>query len=270
MLRTTCLTAAVAIAAPAFGQVAELTVQPGQSSASAQICLEPSGLGQRCDTDGSSISGMIDIELDDYDMPGAISIHDFDLALDGTLEYNMDWGSFIGGVDITLTGVTISYATPGIPTGPVVVDGAGDFEFPAVGAFTTGTGSFAGYGLVLEGLIGSGTFDLADFGAVESSLAGNIAVNGGQITLTGFQTFANSGEIEGVTATIDGSATIVAIGEVPPCPGDFNGDGTVNTQDVLAFLNAWTANDPSADCTDDGSINTQDVLCFLNAWTTGC
>ena len=26
----------------------------------------------------------------------------------------------------------------------------------------------------------------------------------------------------------------------PPCPGDFNGDGIVNTLDVLAFLNAWT------------------------------
>lgn len=27
----------------------------------------------------------------------------------------------------------------------------------------------------------------------------------------------------------------------PPCPGDFNGDGLVNTLDVLEFLNAWTA-----------------------------
>ena len=28
------------------------------------------------------------------------------------------------------------------------------------------------------------------------------------------------------------------------CPGDFNADGTVNTLDVLAFLNAWTAGCP--------------------------
>ena len=26
-----------------------------------------------------------------------------------------------------------------------------------------------------------------------------------------------------------------------PCPADFNGDGVVNTQDVLRFLNAWVA-----------------------------
>ena len=269
MLRTTALVAA-AFATPALAQVADLAIQPNQSSVSAQICLEPTGLGERCDTDGTSISGGIDIELDNYAVPTAISIDDFSLALDGSLEYNMDWGFFVGGVDITLSGVTISYATPGSQTGPVAVDGAGDFDFPAVAATITGTGSYSGYGLILEGLIGDGTFNLADFGAVESSIAGNISISGDQITLTGFQAFSNSGEIEGVSTSIDGSATIVATGTVPACPGDFNGDGVVNTQDVLAFLNAWTSDDPSSDCTGDGNINTQDVLCFLNAWTAGC
>ncbi|MFG0244088.1 MAG: GC-type dockerin domain-anchored protein [Phycisphaerales bacterium JB054] len=54
------------------------------------------------------------------------------------------------------------------------------------------------------------------------------------------------------------------------CYADFNGDSSVNTQDVLAFLNAWNADDPSADCNGDSSINTQDVLCFLNLWNAGC
>lgn len=54
------------------------------------------------------------------------------------------------------------------------------------------------------------------------------------------------------------------------CYADFNGDGSVNTIDVLAYLNAWVANDPKADCNGDGSINTIDVLCFLNAWNDGC
>jgi len=54
------------------------------------------------------------------------------------------------------------------------------------------------------------------------------------------------------------------------CVADFNGDGSVNTQDVLAFLNAWTAGDDTADINGDGSINTQDVLAFLNLWTAGC
>ena len=54
------------------------------------------------------------------------------------------------------------------------------------------------------------------------------------------------------------------------CDADFNGDGEVNTLDVLAFLNAWSAGDPSADFNGDGTVNTLDVLAFLNAWSTGC
>ena len=54
------------------------------------------------------------------------------------------------------------------------------------------------------------------------------------------------------------------------CPADFNGDGTVNTLDVLSFLNAWSAQDPSADFNGDGTVNTLDVLAFLNAWSAGC
>ena len=54
------------------------------------------------------------------------------------------------------------------------------------------------------------------------------------------------------------------------CAADFNGDGEVDTLDVLAFLNAWSAGDPSADFNGDGAINTLDVLAFLNAWSAGC
>ncbi len=55
-----------------------------------------------------------------------------------------------------------------------------------------------------------------------------------------------------------------------PCEADFNGDGLVDSRDVLAFLNAWTAHGPGADFNGDGAIDTRDVLAFLNAWTVGC
>ncbi|MFG0242708.1 MAG: GC-type dockerin domain-anchored protein [Phycisphaerales bacterium JB054] len=58
--------------------------------------------------------------------------------------------------------------------------------------------------------------------------------------------------------------------EVPGCDADINGDGVVNTQDVLAFLNLWAAGDARGDFNGDGTVNTQDVLAFLNAWNTGC
>lgn len=55
-----------------------------------------------------------------------------------------------------------------------------------------------------------------------------------------------------------------------PCIADFNGDGAVNTIDMLEFLNAWTAQNPEADINGDDSVNTIDVIEFLNAWTQGC
>ncbi len=54
------------------------------------------------------------------------------------------------------------------------------------------------------------------------------------------------------------------------CPADFNGDTVVNSLDVLAFLNAYNANDPSADFNGDTVINSLDVLAFLNAYNAGC
>ena len=68
-----------------------------------------------------------------------------------------------------------------------------------------------------------------------------------------------SGLVEGFVATVPVS-----------CPADFNGDGAVNTLDVLAFLNAWAAGEPQADFNQDGMVNTLDVLAFLNAWNVGC
>ncbi len=53
-------------------------------------------------------------------------------------------------------------------------------------------------------------------------------------------------------------------------PADFNDDATIDTQDVLAFLNAWSAGDPSADIDGNGLVDTRDVLGFLNLWVGGC
>lgn len=52
-------------------------------------------------------------------------------------------------------------------------------------------------------------------------------------------------------------------------PADFNSDGSVDTVDVLRYLNAFTAADPAADYTGDGLINTRDVLLFLNLFGDG-
>ncbi len=63
---------------------------------------------------------------------------------------------------------------------------------------------------------------------------------------------------------------MVSMGVCDDCPADFNGDTVVNSLDVLAFLNAYNANDPKADFNGDTVINSLDVLAFLNAYNAGC
>ena len=68
---------------------------------------------------------------------------------------------------------------------------------------------------------------------------------------------------------VDVGAAVAAAAD-GACVADWNGDGTVNTQDVIAFLNVWASGDVAADINNDGSVNTQDVLAFLNAYAAGC
>jgi hypothetical protein len=56
----------------------------------------------------------------------------------------------------------------------------------------------------------------------------------------------------------------------PRCPPDFNGDTVVDSQDFVAFLNAFTAGDPSADYNGDGTVNSPDFIAFLNDFVAGC
>jgi len=74
----------------------------------------------------------------------------------------------------------------------------------------------------------------------------------------------------------DGTLIVCGIGSdvrayrTQRCEADYNGDGVVDTRDVLAFLNAWGAGDAGADVNGDGVIDTRDVIAFLNLWTAGC
>lgn len=54
------------------------------------------------------------------------------------------------------------------------------------------------------------------------------------------------------------------------CVADFNGDGIVDTRDLVTFLNAWSAKEISADLNKDGIIDDGDFKMFLNFWRNGC
>jgi glucose/arabinose dehydrogenase len=58
---------------------------------------------------------------------------------------------------------------------------------------------------------------------------------------------------------------------IRPCDhADFNGDGTIEIEDLFDFINAWLAGDPAADIDGNGQLAVQDIFAYLNAWFLGC
>lgn len=53
----------------------------------------------------------------------------------------------------------------------------------------------------------------------------------------------------------------------PSCDhADFNNDRLIDTRDVLAFLQAWSAGDANAECDCNVGLDTRDVNCFIGIW----
>lgn len=57
---------------------------------------------------------------------------------------------------------------------------------------------------------------------------------------------------------------------VEGCVGDWNGDGVVDFNDFLDFLNDYNAGEPRADLTADGVVDFNDFLEFLNRYNEPC
>lgn len=55
------------------------------------------------------------------------------------------------------------------------------------------------------------------------------------------------------------------------CPADLTGEGDLNIDDVIVFLDAFATSNPAADFSGpDGVFNIDDVLAFLDAFALGC
>jgi subtilisin family serine protease len=54
------------------------------------------------------------------------------------------------------------------------------------------------------------------------------------------------------------------------CYGDYNGDGTLDLFDFLAFTNDFNAGEGKANCDNEGGFDLFDFLCFTNAFNAGC
>jgi len=81
----------------------------------------------------------------------------------------------------------------------------------------------------------------------------------------------NNNDIVGFGRLTDGTlAGFVVEGFGATCAPDMNADGALDFFDVQAFLQAFSAMDPSADFVADGVYDFFDVLAFLQAFSDGC
>lgn len=95
-------------------------------------------------------------------------------------------------------------------------------------------------------------------GTGKQVMNGNIAINdAGQIAFAAFLTNGTIG-------------VFVATPQPTDCIADFAPDGTLDFFDILAFLEAFTNADPSANINGDGTFDFFDVLAFLEAFAQGC
>jgi hypothetical protein len=69
---------------------------------------------------------------------------------------------------------------------------------------------------------------------------------------------------------VSGDIAVTMLGTMAQCYPDFTGDGTLDLFDFLAYVNAFNAGDPGAECNGDGSLDLFDFLCFVNAFNAGC
>lgn len=80
----------------------------------------------------------------------------------------------------------------------------------------------------------------------------------------------NAGQIAFSLDFTDGTGGVFIATLPPPCAGDFDRDGDADHFDLMAFLDAWHAGDPSADLNGDGRFTGRDVSAFVHSWTEGC
>lgn len=267
------IAALLAAAGIAQADTAVLTINPAQSSIDVEATLMAT-VGDRTDTASTSVSGTIEVELDDYGTPTAISIVDFVIVLDNDVTLNFDYG-FVGNASATLTNAMAMYGSPGMPTGPAPLT-AGAFDFPGVSTILGGTAN-ASYNILLVGS-GNETINLADQGVIDAPISGDVASDGETVTLSGsFAIDTTQVAIEGIAdIRLVGDATIVATGAAPEPAGCNEADiaepfGVLDLGDIGAFVTGFNAQDPIADIAPPtGIFDLQDLSAFVTAFLGGC
>ncbi len=71
----------------------------------------------------------------------------------------------------------------------------------------------------------------------------------------------------GTTYELEGGFWMAA---PPACPGDANGDGAVNFEDLNLVLGSWGGAGPDGDVDGSGAVNFEDLNIVLGNWAGDC
>lgn len=87
---------------------------------------------------------------------------------------------------------------------------------------------------------------------------------GATLRTNGYIIYVTDSDIQG---TVEGLGDIIIIN--PPTPGDANGDGVVNIQDILVIIADWgtCTENCAGDVNADGDVNILDILLVIANWT---
>ena len=270
---TLTLALAAALATGAAAQPVTLDIQPSQSSIDVEATLIAI-IGDRTDTASTSVSGTIEIELDDYGTPPSISIQDFVIVLDNDITLNFSYG-FLGSASATLSNAMAMYAAPGTPAGPVSVQ-ADAFEFLAVPTVLAGsaTADYSFLGVGSDSVV----LNLEDQGVIDAPISGSVTSDGQFVTVSG--AFAIDTTQVAVPDVADirlvGTASFVAIGDAPQPGGCNPADleppfGVLDLMDIQTFVDAFVLGIPTADLVEPfGVYDLADLQAFINAFLAGC
>jgi subtilisin len=128
--------------------------------------------------------------------------------------------------------------------------------------FTSGTSFSSPYTVGVAALVYAlNPPDLNDDGRINDEVRQIIKDTAEDLGAAGFDIFFGYGlfDAEAAASAVAGS-----------CYPDFNGDGSLDILDFVAFQNGFTAGDASADCDGSGTFDILDFVCFQNSFTAGC